>query len=211
MTPGRIKSFKILCVLPNQVGVGFALLIITKMGQTIPGIAQAAKSLPNIIVLKHIHRISIHNVKTAKLRVRFMPNTTGKVRKLAFLSPMKSSPSFSISLGRLRKNINEAGSIEFFKLRKALDATAPIIIVRESKKDTVILPIKGRFFKTGVYITSRKVVINPNFNKFKSRMVSRILPAKKREIEISKACFLVSLPDGMGLDGLFILSVSTSK
>jgi hypothetical protein len=205
--PGMIKIFSILCVLLNQEGVDLALLIIIRTGSTIPKTAQAAKSLPNMKELKIIHKIRIHNINTTNLRVRLIPKTTGKVRIPANLSPIRSSPSFSISLGRLSKKISEAGSTEFFKFRKAADAIAPTIKVRESNKDTAILPIKGSLLSKDVYIKRIKVAARPIFKRLKSTMVSKILPTIKREIEIISACFLFILPDGINLSGLFTSSV----
>jgi len=209
--PVTIKIFSILCVLLNHKGVTLDLFIIIKTGNTIPGIAQAAKSFPNTNDAAHIQKIRSHNVKTTSCLVRLIPNTIGKVRRPAFLSPIMSSPSFNISLGRLRKNISEEGNIEFLRLRKAEEAIAPTIIVIDSNKATVIFPIRGRLFRKGVYMISRNVDANPSFNKFQSIKPSKILPGINRKIEISNACFFFNLPEGINLSGLFIWSVETSK
>jgi len=209
--PGKIKIFSTLCVLLNQKWVTLDLFIIIRTGNTIPGIAQAAKSLPNTNDVAHIQKIRSHNVKTTSCLVRFIPNTIGKVRKFAFLSPIMSSPSFNISLGRLSKNISEKGNIEFLRLRKAEEAIAPTIIVIESNKATVMFPIRGRLFRKGVYIISRNVDANPSFNKFQSIKNSKIFPNIKNKIKIINACFFFNLPEGINLSGLFIWSVVTSK
>ena len=116
MNPGKINIFKILCVLANQTGLELALFIRIRIGSIIPGIEHAAKSLPKTKELAKIHIISAHKTKIARFLVCLIPNTTGKVRNPAFLSPIRSSPSFNISLGRLIQNIKEAGKSEFFKL-----------------------------------------------------------------------------------------------
>jgi len=176
-----------------------------------PGIEHAAKSLPKTKELAKIHTIRTHKTKIARCMVRLIPNITGKVRNPAFLSPIRSSPSFNISLGRLIQNIKEAGKTEFFRLRKAAEAMAPTINVIESSRATAILPIKGRFFKKGVYMTSRKVEANPIVNKFQSIHKNMILPTIKSKIAICNTFFFVSFPEGINLSGLLIASAVTSK
>ncbi len=211
MKPGKINIFKILCVLANQMGLVLALFIRIRTGNTIPGIEHAAKSLPNTKELANIQTIRIHRTKITRFMVRFIPNTTGKVRTPAFLSPIRSSPSYNISLGKLIQNIKEAGKTEFLRLRKAAEAIAPTINVIESSKATAILPIKGRFFKKGVYMTSRKVEANPIVNKFQLIHKSMLLPTIKSKIAICNTSFFVSFPEGINLSGLLISSAVTSK
>jgi hypothetical protein len=188
-----------------------ALLIIIKRGKAMPGIAQEAKSLPNTNEEAKMLKINIHKVKTTRIRVHFMPKTTGNVRRPASRSPIMSSPSFNISLGRLSKKISKGGSIAFFKFKKAEEARAPTMVVMESNKATVRLPIRGRFFRNGVYVTSRTVAARPIFNRFMLTKANKTLPVINKEIEIDRTCFFVSLPEGISLSGLFILSAVTSK
>lgn len=211
INPGKINILSILCAFVNQVGVGVDLLIIIIRGNTIPDIAHIAKSFPKMKDEKRIQSIRNHNMQITSCLVRLMPNTTGKVRSPAFLSPIRSSPSFNISLGRLIKKTKKAGKAEFFKVRKAAEAMAPTINVIERSADIVIFPIKGLFFKNGEYITSKNVAANPIFNKSQSINKNIILPDAKRATEINRACFFVSLPEGINLSGLFISSDETSK
>ena len=185
--------------------------MIIRVGRIIPGIEQAAKSLPKTKELDSIHTIRTHKVKTARYLVFLIPNTIGKVRSPAFLSPIISSPSFNISLGKLIQNIKEAGKIEFFRLRKAAEAIAPTINVIESSNATVILPIKGRFFRNGVYIISSKVEANPIADKLKEINKRMILPVIKSKTTICNALFFVIFPEGINLSGLLIASTSISK
>ena len=142
----------------------------------------------------------------AKLHDLVIPANIGKVFKPRSLSPLISAMSLINSLVKVNPNAKNEG----INIGLTLSNATPQNIKESPKiREVTILPINGSPFNALLYKIIKGIEINmPIIWAFWLRLKQEYDPHTNKRRNKSKADFFFTFPDGKGLLGLLIRSIS---